>query len=145
MLLVMASDRTISDEPLTPKQQEVILQRVKIACSKSFGSHMTESMELLVRPDRFAGEIAYHFRAFLLGEKTRELDEDVYFEYPADWWQHFKMQHFPEWLQARFPPRMARAKKTVHFEQIECFPKASLVLPKGEREVHFPVFSFSQY
>lgn len=35
------------------------------------------------------------------------------FEYPCDWWQHFKQRWFPQWARQRWPVRMQKKTVTV--------------------------------
>lgn len=49
-------------------------------------------------------ELAIQIRKFIWKERlgTEEL------EIPATWWDHFKEEHFPDWLLERFPPKYVK-------------------------------------
>ena len=45
--------------------------------------------------------------------------EEEVLDYPADWWQAFKVRWFPKWLQKKFPPVIARVWAVHKFPELK--------------------------
>lgn len=123
-------------ELLSPKDS-VLLTKVKIACAEIFSDAALEDMRITRDIDEYAGEIAHHFQTRILGETVHTLDETVPFEVPSSTWQFFKWEFFPKWLLRYLPVRTYTWNRTVHFSQIQCFPKIKQMLPSEETSYEF--------
>lgn len=117
--------------------EKVTLQKVKLAATQYLAGEALQNLEITTWPDRISNALAYQLRTFVMGEKVHEIEKSVSFEYPATWWEHLKWNHAPTWFKTRYPVKMKKFKRTVKFEQIQCFPKMNQMLPKDEQQYEF--------
>ena len=65
-------------------------------------------------------------------------EKTVEFHWPATWFQHLKMSHFPQWFIRKYPVRMQKETRLVTFETKAVYPN----LPEkytGGKENYGPV------
>lgn len=117
--------------------ESVTLQKIKLSCQEWLDGSALQDMKLEAIHDEFTRRFGMQLRTFVLGEKVREIDEKVPFEVPASTWQFFKWEFFPQWLLRYSPVKTKTWSKTVHFEQVQCFPKIKEILPSNELKYEF--------
>lgn len=75
----------------------------------------------------------YRIKTYILAEEIDNRSKVVRFTYklPSNWWQYFKLQVFPKWLQQRFPVSYTDCVRTkkVTFRKYATYPKASILFP----------------
>lgn len=78
-----------------------------------------------------AEDMVMHLSAYVWMEVLQDETVTAKFdcEYPADWWQHFKLRWFPAWALRRWPVRATK----VHEEQSHRFRTVAL-LPEFKYE-----------
>lgn len=93
------------------------------------------------------GAMAAELSLRLLGQRLKVFDVEIpvsigfEFKVPLSWWQHFKMDNFPEWLLARFPVKYCthrEVKKVVARDKIYIdvvYPDLDRVIPDNGRVV----------
>ena len=119
-------------------QEEVNLEKVRVAGRKAFGNLELESMRLERFEDIVLNGIVYQWSTICKGEKVRHEKQDVTFDYPATWWDHFKVKKFPKWLLKKFPVKCNTYLQTVVFKEIAVFPKLSNYISfNGQDKVYF--------
>lgn len=131
------SDGTVPDEMTTV--ESYVLEQVALSCSQWFDGHALANMSIQKLGDELTRNFVFHLNTYVLGEKVHEVQQEVTFRYPANWWEHLKYEHAPVWLVSRWPVRWKHKRKTVTFEQVECLPKFASVLPTHQQQYHFPV------
>lgn len=73
--------------------------------------------------------------AYVLKEEFEPVTETLTQSIPATWWQHFKRDHFPNWLVRRFPVRTIALTAT-----LTCVPKA--IYPRAKIKFGEPTYKF---
>lgn len=75
-------------------------------------------------------ELIYSLHSLIPAENVKEETHVFNVEYPCDWKQAFKEQHFPAWLKKRYPVKYTEIKKTVNFTAYNLYPKFPAVFPE---------------
>lgn len=106
-----------------------IIQEEAIACLRG---KALEDLEAVGMFDEEIGRLWLQLKTNIYAEKTVSKSKKVAFEYPATWWQCFKVEVMPRWFQEMFPVRYKMHERTIKFEQLAAFPKLGLILKNGE-------------
>jgi hypothetical protein len=64
--------------------------------------------------------------AYVLAERLARETQQVAFDVPASWWQHWKRDCAPAWLRRRWPVRTTRLSRTMKFETFRAYPDAQV-------------------
>ena len=119
-------------------QEEVNLEKVRLAGRKVFGNMELRDMKIERFEDTLLDGIVYQWSTVCRGEKVRHEKQDVTFTYPATWWGHFKLKKFPKWLLKKFPVKYNTYLQTVVFKEIAVFPKLSNYINfNGQDKIYF--------
>lgn len=83
--------------------------------------------------DPMISGMLYRIKTYILAEEIDNRTKTVRFscKTTANWWQHFKLQLFPGWLQRKFPVKYADCthKKKVTFRKHATYPRANILFP----------------
>lgn len=117
----------------TKTAERLTLEAIAIGCAQFLGPFASNHMRLCIDCDAAANRFIGMLRTYMMSERIQEATEEVTFQYPASWWQHFKAECFPEWLKRLCPPRMATEQKVVRFEVREVYPQFATYRPEEAR------------
>lgn len=103
---------------------ELIKKKFSIMLSES--KYCIHDLRVSLSEDDYARQIFASFS--MLCEKV----QDVTISHPHTWWDAFRMQFFPSWINERFPPRFAHHRVSV----FAVLPKFNIALPDEEYFFH---------
>lgn len=112
------------------KPEDILLEKVDIhtltllACEKSFdmGKFALQTLTVERVKSLFEDELEYAMRALVPAENVYEKTDTLRVEYPSNWKEAFKEEHFPNWLKKRFPVKYKRETKTIKFTAYDIYP-----------------------
>jgi hypothetical protein len=111
----------------------VKLTKIPITVKAALGEYPLVEQDLTLTVERILDHMVFSLRSHMLAEELENRSKVVEFtfEFPSSWWQHFKLQVFPKWLQRRFPIKYAHYKynKKVIFKKYAAYPKANIAIP----------------
>jgi hypothetical protein len=61
-------------------------------------------------------------KSYVLSEDIETKTKTLEFKYPKTWWQHFKYDHFPQWLLDIFPVQFKTETKKCRFTAKAFYP-----------------------
>ena len=114
-----------SDDKVLVETKTIDFERVRLAGKKFFGPQELEMMEFTTRQERIIDALVFEWSTMCKGEVLRNESKEVTFEYPKNWWEHFKYAKFPGWLLKKYPAKWHRHTQIVTFKEIAVYPKLS--------------------
>ena len=121
---------------------ELTLEKIRLAGRKYFGIDELEQMKLESFKDMFTRAFCIQWSTEIFSEELRHDTKDVTFEYPANWWEHFKQTHwkkFPKWYLKKYPIRINIFKQKIEFKELACYPKLSEYLRIDPKLLNFRI------
>lgn len=76
---------------------------------------------------------------YLATETLETVRATARFQYPANWWEHFKSQYFPQWALNRWPVQMKSETQELVCEATRSYP--NLPLPEEYKKGAFIKFA----
>jgi len=89
--------------------QTLMLEKIRFNMSQIVGKFTVESTTLTIDTysEAMMHEFAIMFEAHIMGQKNKQLYQ-VWVDVPANWWQHFRLDHLPlSWREKR-PVKMKK-------------------------------------
>lgn len=118
----------------TVDEKSVVLERIRRVATEKLSS--TQAKFDIEELPRIGDYIGYRLVTGVLGEEVDKQDLDIYFYYPATWWEHFKKTYFKGWLLEKFPVKMATEKKIAHFKKYATYPELPEIHPNTGKIVY---------
>jgi len=115
--------------------EEVDLIKLPISATEALDAYtiVKHHLELETFYDAMIEALVYHIKTYILAEEVDNRSKVIRFTYnfPSNWWQHFRAQVFPRWLLKRFPIKLTEYTKVkrVTFRKYATYPKANIVFP----------------
>lgn len=125
-------------EPMV-KTETLNLERVRLTGRVYFGTQELELLELTQREDKIRDALTIEWSIMCRGEMLRNESKEVTFEYPINWWEHFKYAKFPRWLLKKFPAKWHRHTQVVTFKELAVYPKLSEVLKISSNKINYVI------
>ena len=92
-----------------------------------FGQRIArENFRLKIHHDTYTDSFIMMLTLMFWGSKAGQIDKQVDFCYPSNWWQHFKEDVFPPWMLRLFPVKERKVTKSFHVEQWAVYPKLTV-------------------
>lgn len=113
------------------RMRDVVLQRLHLAVSQKMRSEDLRMADFQSYIDALTGDMVLQLGRAVWSERK---DSKTY-EYPATWWDGFKIAWFPKWLRRRFP---AQIKRVVCELDIQ-YPGLKIKVPNEQHFVCFRV------
>ena len=111
--------------------KEYTLEYLQARTQQKVGHCILQSIGLRKWEEEFTAHSVYSLLMEILGQKKIQIYEvDVCI--PKNWWEHFKLQCFPNWLEKRFPTKFRIIKREVSFNHWALFPESDLVPNQGK-------------
>ena len=107
-----------------PEIERFVAKRVCFLVQQSMEVHrfaFRDAADIEVFSANAAGHMIARLKLMLAGDDKREVTKRIV-SHPLTWWDHFKLERFPQWLLARFPARMKH-------HEIECTVDITRVCP----------------
>ena len=103
-----------------------------LICEKRFelGGFCASRLTVERVPGRLEKELMYSLHTLIPAENVKEETHTFNAEYPLDWKQAFKEQHFPTWLKKWYPVKYKEIKKVVKFTAYNIYPKFPAMYPE---------------
>ena len=114
---------------------KIVLDEMRVHLRKTFGRYSFRSIDVRSLASSIVNEAVFEVTMKILGQSNIQ-KYDVGYEFPKNWWEHFKMQHFPKWLERMFPVKYKMHFRTVEFDHKALVPKWDQ-FPKGQEVVMF--------
>lgn len=114
---------------------KIVLNELRIRLHKRFGRYTFKSIAVNIITQAITDEVTFEISLKILGQRNLQ-QYDVWYEFPKNWWQHFKLQHFPDWLLKKFPVKTKTHKRVVEFEHNALVPRWDQ-FPKGQEVVMY--------
>lgn len=108
---------------------------MRVRLHKRVGKYTFRSINVRVLAGSIVDEAVFEVTMKILGQSDIR-KYDVWYEFPKNWWEHFKMQYFPLWLERWFPIKYKTHTRTVEFDHKALVPRWDQ-FPKGQEVVMF--------
>jgi hypothetical protein len=130
----MAQMTTMTESELP----NIVLEKMKVVVGKRFSGQLLHDLTLQteIMRDEFDG-LAIKLSSYVMAEEVDKRTKDVAFEYPKNWIEMFKEQHFSDWLKERFPVKYKTITRKVTFRKMATYPKLNRVFPDEQNKVVF--------
>jgi hypothetical protein len=116
--------------------QKVLFEKKRYAVQmidSRFGSLSRESLEYEEREDFMLDALIKRLSMDVLCSPPvkKEYSEEKQIKFPASWWQHLKLDHFPEWFKKKWPVvyDIQNVKLNINVETVTMYPEANISLP----------------
>jgi len=95
-------DLNLKDAPIF---KEIVLKKFRWDIHRYVGSYMLATMDFDKVMELHLDEMLLQLRAIVLGKENLNTTQvQIEIEYvPLTWWDHFKEDHFPEWMKKLYP------------------------------------------
>lgn len=119
--------------------EKVLTRQVQLDLIELGSVFMADQARVTIRPDDnlFGKYLKVAIRSLVPQQKLAKDSYTESYEVPASWWEHWKQDHAPEWLKARWPVQYLRKKLTIRVERSLLYPEAKFALPHDK--VGYPV------
>lgn len=127
-------------EPII-KVDKILFEQIKFGVRKVLSNSQFLFMKdayLETYVDYLVDDLVLNLTASVQSQKMFEenivVELQIEFKKPASWWQHFKQDIFPKWMQKKFPVRyeivVEKRNKTICLKGYKTFPYSSYQVPK---------------
>lgn len=100
------------------------LEAARYAVSLKIDPHLMENVNIQTYIQECSFDMILRISRVVYEDKLENEKKIVMVEVPCNWWQHFKYDIFPEWLQRVFPVKYENIEKTVVFTRKALYPDA---------------------
>lgn len=111
---------------------EAALEQFKFTTSILIPKAVVDNMTVSAEFKELINSWAIKIDAYVWSEGIESESYDVTLHAPKTWWDHFKITHFPNWLQRKFPPVVVGQTRRINIKRAAIFPKLGLML--GEKD-----------
>jgi len=102
-------------------------------------SYTVRATKIGKQEEDFGAMFAMYLHTQLVVEKLQTGMAAVSFDFPLNWWEHFKLQVFPKWLKKRFPVKIGEEKRLMDCTAWEVYPRFP-ALESGAAKDHFTIY-----
>lgn len=109
--------------------EKVVLTKLKIGLKKIITGQMLHDVNIRFSESIMIDGVILDIQTYVMKEDLKEQTYEFRLTYPKTWWDGFKEQYFPIWLENIFPVKYTTHKEKVKFSAYEVYPNLPKVYP----------------